>query len=62
MAIRIPPTLGFPVTKREFSWEQEVIREWGSEYRKPDKAYKFSNGRQYDCTDLYNTGIYRRPG
>lgn len=58
---RIPPTLGYKVSSRTDSWEQRVIKEWGSEYRKPDIAYEFSNGRKFDCTDQYNTGIYRRP-
>ena len=58
----IPPQLGRPVTSRQFSWKEMVIRQWGSEYAAPDHGvYQFSNGRRFDSTDLGQTGIYRPP-
>lgn len=57
----LPRSLGKPVTTRTFSWKEMVIRQWGSEYAAPDhRIYNFSNGRSFDSTDLYQTGIYRR--
>lgn len=59
----IPPQLGKPVTSRQFSWKEMVIRQWGSEFSAPDHGiYQFSNGRSFDSTDLGTTGFYRRPG
>lgn len=58
----LPASLGKPVTSRQFSWKEMVIRQWGSEYAAPDhRIYNFSNGRSFDSTDLGTTGIYRRP-
>lgn len=58
----IPPELGKPVTTRQFSWKEMVIRQWGSEFSAPDhRIYNFSGGRSFDSTDLGTTGIYRRP-
>jgi hypothetical protein len=38
-----------------------VIRQWGSQYQAPDhNIYQFSNGRGFDSTDMYTTGIYGR--
>ena len=56
----IPPKLGSVVTTTIKSWEQQVVKAWGPEYRKPDIAYEFSNGRKFDSTDQYSTGIYKR--
>ncbi len=56
----LPASLGRPVTSRQFSWKEMVIRQWGSEYAAPDhRVYQFSNGRGFDSTDLGVTGIYR---
>lgn len=62
MAARVlPASLGKPVTSRQFSWKEMVIRQWGSEYAAPDhRIYNFSNGRSFDSTDLGTTGIYER--
>lgn len=58
----IPAALGRPVTTRQFSWKEMVIRQWGSEYSAPDHGvYQFSNGRRFDSTDLGTTGIYCPP-
>lgn len=57
----IPQKNGLPVTTRNFSYADLVIREWGAEWNKPDTAYVMSNGRKFDCTDQYQTGIYRKP-
>ena len=58
--VRLPP---FPkVSFRSFSWLEMAERAWGSEYRQPDKGiYAMSDGRRFDSTDMYQTGIYRRP-
>ena len=59
----LPASLGKPVTSRQFSFKEMVIRQWGSEFAAPDHGiYRFSNGRSFDSTDLGTTGIYRRPG
>ncbi len=58
----LPASLGRPVTSRQFSWKEMVIRQWGSEYSAPDHGvYQFSNGRRFDSTDLGTTGFYRPP-
>lgn len=58
----LPPSLGRQVTSRQFSWKEMVIRQWGSEYSAPDhRVYQFSNGRNFDSTDLGTTGFYRPP-
>lgn len=54
----IPPTLGYPVTTRSYSWQDEVERQWGAEWARPDIAYEMSNSRKFDSTDRYTTGIY----
>lgn len=55
--------LGYKVTVRQFSLEELVSREWGSEYKAPDhRIYEWSNGRRFDSTDIGTTGIYQRPG
>lgn len=56
----IPPKNGFPVTTRTINWKQLVVTEWGEQWAKPDTAYEMSNGRKFDSTDQYTTGIYRR--
>ena len=62
-ALPLNPSLGKPVTSRQFSWKEMVIRQWGSQYAAPDYGvYVWSNGRSFDSTDLGQTGIYRRPG
>jgi hypothetical protein len=60
-----PPTqaelnnLGYPVTTRNYSWNDMVRRSWGSEFSAPDHGiYEFSNMRRFDSTDLGNTGLY----
>ena len=58
----LPQSLGKPVTTRQFSWKEMVIRQWGSEFSAPDhRIYLFSNGSAFDSTDLGVTGIYRPP-
>jgi len=60
-APKLPASLGKPVTSRQFSWKEMVIRQWGSEFAAPDhRIYNFSNGRSFDSTDLGVTGIYER--
>jgi hypothetical protein len=53
-------TLSLPlkVTYRTLNWQELVVREWGTEWGRPDIAYEFSNGRTADCTDQYRGGIY----
>ena len=52
--------LGYKVSYRTLSWMELVIREWGTEWGRPDTAYEWSNGRRFDCTDQYTSGIYTR--
>ena len=49
-----------PVTTRSIDWRQMVISQWGDEWRKPEWVYEMSNGRKFDSTDYYTTGIYQR--
>lgn len=63
MASTVPPSLGRPVTTRQFSWKEQAIRAWGSEFSAPDhRIYQFSGARSFDSTDRGSTGIYRQPG
>jgi hypothetical protein len=58
----VPPSLGLPVSSRQFSWKEMVIRAWGSEFSAPDRrAYEFSSGRGFDSTDRGDTGLYEPP-
>lgn len=55
----LPPSLGKAVTYRQWSWEMLCARAWGAAFRQPDHAiYQFSDGRRFDSTDQYRTGIY----
>ena len=55
----IPPELGSKVSTRTITWEDLVVKAWGSEFRAPDHGiYRFSNGQLKDSTDKYKTGIY----
>lgn len=59
MAQPIPAKLGRAVSFRTFSWLEMVTRSWGSAYREPDHGiYQFSDGRRFDSTDQYKTGLY----
>jgi len=60
MASTVPPSLGKPVTTRQFSWAEMARRAWGSEFSAPDhRVYEWSNGRGFDSTDKGQTGFYR---
>lgn len=50
--------LGYKVSYRTFSWQELVVREWGTEWGRPDIAYEFSNGKTANSTDQYAQGIY----
>jgi hypothetical protein len=51
--------LGARVVARNISWLDLCTRAWGGEWNAPDhNIYQFSSGRNYDSTDLNNTGIY----
>lgn len=56
----IPQSNGSKVTTRTLDWTQMVLQQWGAEWNKPDTAYIFNDGRRFDCTDQYTSGIYRR--
>jgi hypothetical protein len=59
MAQKLLNNLGNQVSTRTISWEEQVIRVWGSDFRAPDRGiYEFSGGRKFDSTDRGNTGIY----
>lgn len=47
-----------PVASRVIDWAAEVRRAWGPEFSQPDKAYQFSNGREFKSTDGNRGGIY----
>ena len=63
MAFQAGPRQGLPVTTRNFSLNELVRREWGSEFSAPDHAiYVFGNGqRRFDSTDMGTTGFYKKP-
>ena len=55
----LPASLGRQVTTRQYSLLEMVTREWGSSYAAPDHGiYRWSNGRQFDSTDMGTTGFY----
>lgn len=59
MPPNIPQELGSKVSTRSFGWSELPERSWGSEFNAPDHGiYEFSNGRKFDSTDKYTTGIY----
>jgi hypothetical protein len=59
MMAKIMNNLGNKVTYSTQNWEQLVVRAWGAEWNSPDhRVYKFSGGRNFDSTDMNNTGIY----
>lgn len=39
------PEEGYPVTTKEVSWTDEVIKSYGPKWNEPEVQYKFSNGR-----------------
>ena len=51
-------SLPLKVTYRTLSWQELVVREWGTEWGRPDIVYEFSNGRTAESTDQYAKGIY----
>lgn len=63
MAFNAGPRQGLPVTTRNFSLNEMVRREWGSEFSAPDHGiYVFGNGaRKFDSTDMGTTGFYKKP-
>lgn len=56
----IPQKNGSKVVSRTFDWRSMVVSQWGEEWNRPDTAYVWSEGRRFDCTDQYTSGIYRR--
>jgi len=53
--------LGYDVTARDYSWLSFCTISWGDEFHQPDHGiYEFSNGRKFDSTDQYTTGVYRK--
>jgi hypothetical protein len=56
----LPSSLGQPVSTRQFSLLELVVRAWGSEFNSPDhRVYQFGGVRFFDSTDLGYTGFYR---
>lgn len=51
-------TIPLKVKYSTLSWQELVIREWGSEWGQPDIAYEFTGGRTANATDMYHQGIY----
>lgn len=56
----IPPENGQKVTTSYINWMDQVVRQWGAEWNRPDLGYEFSSGSKKDNTDQYQTGIYRK--
>lgn len=54
-------TLNLPlkVNYRTYSWEELVIREWGTEWGMWDVAYEFSGGAKRLSTDSTTNGFYK---
>lgn len=51
--------LGYPVTTRQYSWDNMARQAWGTEFAAPDhNIYNFTGGRSFDSSDLGTTGIY----
>ena len=57
-----PKDLGKKVTTRDFNWLDLCMRAWGADFNAPDHdIYQWSNGRRFDSTDKYLTGVYGVP-
>ena len=57
-----PKDLGKKVTTRDFNWLDLCMRAWGADFNAPDHdIYQMSNGRRFDSTDKYLTGVYGVP-
>lgn len=48
------------VTSRVINLAASIKQAWGTEWAKPDVAYRFSNGREFNSTDKRDTGIYEQ--
>lgn len=46
------------VSYRVYDWESLVVEQWGPEWAMNDIAYEMRNGRKFESTDRYKTGIY----
>lgn len=57
----LPPSLGYPVSVREYSLDAIVRQAWGGEFGAPDRGvYVFGGNRKFDSSDRGESGIYRR--
>lgn len=45
-------------TSRPLDWAALCRQAWGPEFNQPDKAYQWSNGREFKSTDTLRGGIY----
>lgn len=54
----IPPSLGKTVTYRTFSWEMLCAKAWGPAFKQPDHGIYDFDGRRFDSTDQYRSGVY----
>lgn len=48
-----------PPSYRTLNWAAMVRKAWGKEWKKPEVAYRFSNGREFESSDR-NGGPYQR--
>lgn len=46
------------VSYRTIDYQSMVEEMWGSAWNMNDIAYEMNNGRKFECTDKYTTGIY----
>ena len=46
------------VSFRVINYESMVVEMWGPAWNMNDIAYQMSNGREFESTDKYTTGIY----
>lgn len=47
------------VTTRKVDFGAQVRKQWGGEWRKPEKVYEFSNGRKFEETSEQGGSFYR---
>lgn len=54
MSVPNTPSVSF----RTLNYREMVMEMWGPAFNLNDTAYEMNNGRKFDSTDRYKTGIY----